>query len=67
MNLRNSLMGVQYYERDHSDRQGGVLVPQFPGVGMNYGPAPATIHAVDRPVISVCLIPMLGNTLFGKH
>jgi type IV pilus assembly protein PilA len=41
MNLRKLFDGsVVYYERDHSDRQGGVLVPQFPGVGLNYGPAP---------------------------
>ena len=30
MNLRKIFDGsVVYYEREHSDRQGGVIVPQF--------------------------------------
>jgi type IV pilus assembly protein PilA len=41
MNLRKLFDGaVAYYERDYSDRFGRVLPPQFPGVGLNYGPVP---------------------------
>jgi len=41
MNLRKLFDGsVQYYERDHSDRQGKAVPPQFPGVGVAFGPAP---------------------------
>lgn len=50
MNLRKLFDGsVVYYERDHSDRQGTVLVPQFPGVGLNYGPAPGNNPCCGQP------------------
>ena len=40
MNLRKMFDGsVAYYERDYSDRQGSILVNQFPGVDMD---VPAT-------------------------
>ena len=41
MNLRKLFDGsVQYYERDHSDRAGQSITPQFPGQGIAFGPAP---------------------------
>ena len=43
MNLRKMFDGsVAYFERDFSDRHGGTVVSQFPGVGLDYGPAPGT-------------------------
>ena len=41
MMLRKLFDGaVTYYERDFSNRFGSTLPPQFPGVGLNYGPVP---------------------------
>lgn len=43
MNLRKLFDGaVTYYERDFSDRFGRGIAPQFPGVGLNYGPVPGS-------------------------
>ena len=41
MNLRKLFdSSVAYYERDYSDRAGESIPSQFPGVGLNFGPAP---------------------------
>lgn len=43
MNLRRMFdSSVAYFEVDHSDRGGNVVPKQFPGLGMQFGPAPGT-------------------------
>ncbi len=43
MMLRKLFDGsVAYYNRDFSDRHGDPIVSQFPGIGLDYGPAPGT-------------------------
>ena len=41
MNIRRIFDGaVKYYTEDHTDRRGNAIPNQFPGVDMDYGPAP---------------------------
>ena len=49
MNLRKMFdSSVSYYEADHNGRDGGILLKQFPGESLAYGPAPGMNHCCGQ-------------------
>ena len=69
MNLRKMVEAARvYYTSDHASRGSNVAIPnQFPGLGLDYGPAPGVNTCCGQPKDQCRPDPKHGTIPCGKH